>query len=258
MASGRPTPWHAADITIRKLYGLPDPTDPVSRASVLLSHASFRALFDAVSPDAYLGDMAVATYLGVSKLTIERKLGEAFRGPENSWRSALAGHVSTGGPAMADLRLRWSFVTGDLEPMLHAEKKRTDVRRHDLQSRRKSPADIGPVRGLCTVADAQQFVVDSAGRIVGALGQASMSAGVFIDALNKGGAIVKLDPVSALSLAWSDATAREAWDTAIRDVLAGHVDQILRQLDDGAMATNKTGDQMQPTFVFPRRKHSHL
>jgi hypothetical protein len=269
MGAGRPTPWQVTDVSIRQLYGLP--MNPVSRvdpdsmksgvghAALLLSHASFRALFDSVPPDAYLSDMAVATYLGVSKLTIERKLGDAFRGPDHSWRSALANHVSTGGPAMADLRLRWSFVTGELEPMLHVEKKRTAVRRQDLQSRRKPPEDIGPVRGLCIVADCQQFVVGASGRVVGALGQGSMSAAVFIDALNRGGAIVKLDPVSALGLAWSDAIARQAWDTAVRDVLTRHCYEIFRQLDEGAKATGTGADnEATPTFALLRRKHSHM
>jgi hypothetical protein len=253
MGASRPVPWPVADITIRELYGLEKlvpATARSERASVLLSHESFRRQFEELSPDKYLGGAAAASYLGISQLGIERKLAEAFSTSDTSWRTALAldpGHSQRA--ALVDARFRWSFVQDELEPLLGAEQARTRRRREQIAARKPGIRGDAMKLPLGHTCDGQQYVLNRHGVILAALGQGAITAEVFVDTMNDGGSIVRLDPIIALGKPWLNLDARGAWDRAVREVVEVQARTILARLDEGARATAALGHSPQAVTV---------
>jgi hypothetical protein len=207
------------------------------RHGSLFSHASFRALFDAVTPDAYVSFTVVACYLGVPNLAIERRLSSVFDQGGRRWRTVLARRMAPGatGPALDDNRYRWGFVTGELELAMQGELARRQLRETEIAAGRRMPAKAMPC--IHDSARPLRYLQDADGNIVGALGQGHVPASLFVEVLNGGGRLVTLDVLEALATPWTGLAARSPWDEGIRDVLAQNVQSVITVLEAGLART---------------------
>lgn len=254
MGAGRPTRWQSQDTTIRALYGLPPKASgraatsaradaaQQAAAGVMLSHDSFRALFDGLDPASYVDGVIAACYLGVSRAVIERKLADTYGRGNRSWRGALEALDSGAppGPALNDMRYRWSFVTKDITQLLYREMTVASHRRDDLRLRTPERAKLQrvPLLSLGSISECVQFVVDRKKRVVGALGQAHIDASMLIGTIAEGGRLLALEPVQALSMAWTDIFARAAWETVVLEALLVQADAVRTTLARGRAATD--------------------
>lgn len=248
MSTAHTAPWPVDDTAIGAWMGLrnhaPGPGhcdtsagDTPPGATLLLSHASFRALFDAVAPDTYVSLTVVACYLGVAKLTIERRLSSVFDQGGRRWRTVLMRRMApgAGGPALVEAFYRWGFVTGELEPVMQGEMARRRLREiestPDLRRPRKTVPCIhdraGPLR----------YLQDAGGSIVGALGQSHITAHLFIEVFNGGGRLVTLEMLEALAMPWTGLAARLPWDDGVRELLAQYGQRVVNSLETGVAAT---------------------
>jgi hypothetical protein len=262
MASGRPAEWRTKDVTIREFFNLDIGGAAASEArapsageaggsfgeaakrpghiAVLLSHASFRRMFESVSADTYVSVVVVACYFGVPKAILERQLALHF-GNGRPWRPALAERRTSGSgaPASTVSKLLWSFVLNELEPVLDGAVADAALKRSEKMRavRRKIRGRPVPLLRLGDVIDSTLFVVDGRARIVGGLGQGHISAEAFIDLMDAGGKIESMSAVTALGRPWTSSGARLPWEEAVRASLAqatGLIDGMLRR---GAVAT---------------------
>jgi hypothetical protein len=268
MAYGRPAVWRQSDNTVGGLFGVTkvratsiadtrpgsgvsqagtDPGAAVSedaKTGMLLSHASFRQLFGAVSEGTYVGSAVAACYLGVSKTMLERRLDAEFGGVR-PWRVALLSHQRAGitGPVMQAGKFRWSFISRWVDPLFRQEVADADARRCEKSrvARRRPPLRPTPLLRLADVIDSLLFVVDGRGRIVGALGQGHISAGMFIDVFNTGGRIESMSAIVALGREWTSLAARAPWEEAVRTLLALVAESVEGILARGAVTTERGG-----------------
>jgi hypothetical protein len=202
----------------------------------LLSHNSFRTRFDRVPADTYVELAVVAWYLGLAKLTIERRLSSVFDNGGLRWRTALSRRMVTGalGPAMVGSRYRWGFVTSELEPAMHAEITRRLGRRTEAMAGALPAAMAWSVQAQTRPL---RFVLDAERRVVGALGQGHITAARFISVMNGGGHLLTAHLLDALSMPWTTLAARVPWESAVRQHLAQTVSDVLGRLETGTSRT---------------------
>jgi hypothetical protein len=213
---------------------------PVSDSTRLLSHQAFRELFSTLTADTYVSIAVVACYLGVPRITIERKLVSSY-GQERPWRLGLAKRdTGSMAPFVKGAHLRWSFVIDELEGWLTADLVRADERRQRSKRpgrQRSRDARRAPLFELGGTIGGLLFIVDARGRVVAALGQEGVTARAVVDALDDGGWLARLSPIEALSLAWTSLQARAPWENAVREALRLHIAAVDGLLEDGLFAT---------------------
>ncbi|UPG88308.1 hypothetical protein L2Y96_12845 [Luteibacter aegosomaticola] len=245
MGAGRASQWGGAKRTISQLLELPegdgvptqdernsvwdayasasgkDALSPEQKASLLHSHASFRALFLRVPDDARVTELVAAAWLGIATRTLALGLKAAYEGaPPVPWRTRLGALLVDPLPeeaALLNAGFRWLFVRDVLPKKLKRQVDRAEERRdrllEDHTRKVKASAYPGPV------AERILFMVDKQGAVLHAFGQAHVDAEAFIELCAEGAQCIPLSPLDALSRPWRDLVAREAWEGPVRQAL---------------------------------------
>jgi hypothetical protein len=265
MGNGRASQWGGARRTITQLLDLPegdgvptqternalwdvyastsgnDTLSPEQKASLLHSHASFRALFLRVPEGTRVTELVAAAWLGIATRTLALGLKDAYEGtPPVPWRTRLAALLVAPSPEEAALLgagFRWLFVRDVLPTKLKRQVDRAEERRERLLEDHTKKVRASKYPG--PVAERIPFMVDTQGVVLHAFGQAHVDAGAFIELCAGGARCIPLSPLDALSRPWRDAVARAAWEGPVRQALRLANDRAGDSIDAGQAATER-------------------
>ncbi|MDF4024655.1 hypothetical protein P3W24_06750 [Luteibacter sp. PPL201] len=265
MGNGRASQWGGAKRTITQLLGLPEgdgvPTQEErnrlwdlyagvsgkaglseeQKASLLHSHASFRAMFARVPDSTRVTELVAAAWLGIATRTLALGLRAAFEGsPPTPWRTRLAELLVDPVPKQAALLnagFRWSFVRDVLPKKLKRQVDRAEERRERLLEDHTKKVRQSKYPG--PVAERIPFMVDGKGAVLHAFGQAHVGAEAFIQLCGEGARMVSLSPLEALSRPWLDPVARKAWEDPVRHALRVAIEVADSDIAVGAAGTEQ-------------------